>query len=152
MDDVAKSHTNKLLRVKLGQRLSLPELNDSMHWIERTFQAKCPTKGTPVSVAIPCERVSIEPAEVQEILCTALITQSDQQLWVVPHPSRIGGVVVHVYKIERLAVVHVAGRDSLMRSKSYLPIGRKRLSSMIWLSRSPRMRSERSSKKRLQKV
>jgi acyl carrier protein len=108
MDDVAKSHTNKLLRVKLGQRLSLPELNDSMHWIERTFQAKCPTKGTPVSVAIPCERVSIEPAEVQAILCAALITQSDQQLWVVPHPSRIGGVVVHVYRIDRLAVVHVA--------------------------------------------
>jgi hypothetical protein len=108
MDDVPKSDTNKLLRVKLGQRLSLPELNDSMHWIERTFTAKCPTKGTPISVAIPCERVSIEPTQVQAVLCTVLITEPSQQLWVVPHPTRIGGLVVHVYKIDRLAVVKAA--------------------------------------------
>ena len=33
MDAVPKSHTNKLLRVQLGQRLSLPEINDSMYAI-----------------------------------------------------------------------------------------------------------------------
>jgi len=35
-----KSHTNKLLRVKLGSRLGLPELSDSMSVWERTFEAK----------------------------------------------------------------------------------------------------------------
>lgn len=108
MDEVPKSHTNKLLRVKLGQRLSLPELNDSMHWIERTFQANCPPKGTPVSVAIPCDLVSVKPSQVQEILCEVLITDVEQQLLVVPHPTRIGGLVVHVYKIDRLAVIKAA--------------------------------------------
>lgn len=108
MDDVPKSHTNKLLRVKLGQRLSLPELNDSMHWIERTFQANCPPKGTPVSVAVPCERVSIDPAQVQAALIAELVVEPDQQLWVVPHPSRIGGLVIHVYKIDRMAVLKAA--------------------------------------------
>lgn len=34
-----KSHTNKLLRVKLGERLGLPEFTDSMSTWERTFEA-----------------------------------------------------------------------------------------------------------------
>jgi acyl-CoA synthetase (AMP-forming)/AMP-acid ligase II len=34
-----KSHTNKLLRVKLGSRLGLPEFNDAMSYWERTFDA-----------------------------------------------------------------------------------------------------------------
>jgi acyl-CoA synthetase (AMP-forming)/AMP-acid ligase II len=41
MDDgLPKSHTNKLLRVKLGSRLGLPEFSDSMSYWERTFEAK----------------------------------------------------------------------------------------------------------------
>ena len=34
-----KSHTNKLLRVKLGDRLGLPEFSDNMTTWERTFEA-----------------------------------------------------------------------------------------------------------------
>lgn len=39
-DGLPKSHTNKLLRVKLGSRLGLPEFSDTMSYWERTFEAK----------------------------------------------------------------------------------------------------------------
>ena len=106
---VPKSHTNKLLRVKLGQRLSLPELNDSMYAIERTFQANCPPQGTPVSVAIPCENVRVNPQEVQAVLRQALVIQPDEQeLLVVSHPSKLGALVAYVLNIDRMAVVLLA--------------------------------------------
>ncbi len=108
MNAVPKSHTNKLLRVKLGKRLSLPELNDSMYAIERTFEAQCPPQGTPVSVAIPCQRVKVRATEVQTILREHLVAGTHQDLIVVPHPRKIGTLVVHVYNIDRLRVVRVA--------------------------------------------
>lgn len=53
MDALPKNNTNKLLRVKLRERLGLPELNDGLYPIERTFEATCPPQGTPVKMAIP---------------------------------------------------------------------------------------------------
>lgn len=109
MDALPKSHTNKLLRVKLGQRLAIPEMNDNMYPIERTFSAKCPPQGTPVNVAIPCERVSVHPANIQAILRTAMnISSSNQNLVVAPHPRRIGALVVYVFNVDRLEVVTTA--------------------------------------------
>ena len=58
MDALPKSHTNKLLRVKLGQRLGLPELHDGMYPIERTFEAKCPPQGTAIQTPIPSNRIT----------------------------------------------------------------------------------------------
>lgn len=40
-----KSHTNKLLRVKLGDRLGLPEFSDDMTTWERTFEAQVSYQG-----------------------------------------------------------------------------------------------------------
>lgn len=108
MDALPKSHTNKLLRVKLGDRLSLPEMNDSMYAIERTFQAACPPIGTPVSVAIPCQRVKVDPVEVQRVLRNALVEGPHQELHVVPHPSKLGTLVVHVFNIDRVTVLREA--------------------------------------------
>jgi acyl-CoA synthetase (AMP-forming)/AMP-acid ligase II/acetyltransferase-like isoleucine patch superfamily enzyme len=109
IDAVPKSHTNKLLRVKLGQRLGLPELNDTMYPIERTFSAKCPPVGTAVSVAIPCEHVRIDEAAVQQSLQDALLQDPLQQaLVVLPHPTKLHHLVVYVYKIDRLQVVTTA--------------------------------------------
>ena len=109
MDGVPKSHTNKLLRVKLGQRLGLPELHDGMYPIERTFSAKCPPQGTPVAVAIPCQRVRIDETAVQTSLRQVLIKNPKQQVLVVlPHPTKLHHLVVYVYGINRLEVVQVA--------------------------------------------
>jgi acyl-CoA synthetase (AMP-forming)/AMP-acid ligase II len=108
MSALPKSHTNKLLRVGLGPRLSLPELNDSLYWIERTFTAECPPIGTPVSVAIPCQRVKVEASECQRILRKALVEGPHQDLLVVPHPHKIGTLVAHLYQLDRLAVIRKA--------------------------------------------
>jgi len=108
MNALPKSHTNKLLRVKLGQRLGLPEINDAMYPIERTFQAKCPPQGTPMQVAIVCERVSVKPMHVQTTLARHLVQQHDQQIVVTPHPSRLGSLVCHVYNIDRVKAIEVA--------------------------------------------
>lgn len=108
MDGLPKSHTNKLLRVKLGQRLNLPELNDGMYPIERTFQAKCPPQGTPLETLIPCEQVTVHAPTVQSILRAQLVTSRDQDLVVVPHPSRIGALVAYTYNMDRIWVVQVA--------------------------------------------
>ncbi len=108
MDGLPKSHTNKLLRVKLGQRLCLPELNDGMYPIERTFQAKCPPQGTPLETLIPCEQVTVHAPTVQSILRAQLLTSRNQDLVVVPHPSRIGALVAYLYNLDRVWVVQVA--------------------------------------------
>ena len=107
-DSIPRSHTNKLLRVKLGKRLALPEINDSMNAIERTYQATCPPQGTPVSVAIPCERVKVNARFVQAVLRAALVTNPSQDVIVVPHPTKLGALVSHVCNLNRLAVVQVA--------------------------------------------
>lgn len=108
MSALPKSHTNKLLRVGLGPRLSLPEIDDSLYWIERTFTAECPPIGTPVSVAIPCQRVKVLASEVQRILRKALVETSQNDLFVVPHPSKIGTLVAHLYQLDRLPVIRKA--------------------------------------------
>jgi acyl-CoA synthetase (AMP-forming)/AMP-acid ligase II/acetyltransferase-like isoleucine patch superfamily enzyme len=108
MSALPKSHTNKLLRVGLGPRLSLPEINDSMYWIERTFTAECPPTGTPVSVAIPCQRVKVQASECQAVLRKALVEGPYQDIIVVPHPSKIGTLVAHVYQLDRLHVIRKA--------------------------------------------
>ncbi len=129
MDALPKSHTNKLLRVKLGQRLNLPEMNDGMYPIERTYEATCPPQGTPVGVSIPCEQVSIDFEYIQEVLQDELgivydtyvdllgseastVPQPKESierlLMIEPHPARIGGIVVHVSNIDRLQVIKKA--------------------------------------------
>jgi carbonic anhydrase/acetyltransferase-like protein (isoleucine patch superfamily)/acyl carrier protein len=88
-----KSHTNKLLRVKLGTRLGLPELNDEMSTWERTFEAQCPPQGTPLEDAIPSKPISVDAAEVQQSLRKALQTEL---IWICDSINRPGAVVSHV--------------------------------------------------------
>lgn len=132
MNALPKSHTNKLLRVKLGQRLNLPELNDGMYPVERTYEATCPPQGTAVGVSIPCEPVTVDAEFVQEVLHDELgivydgyvdlvghatneqqktpeeKDSSERQVFVTAHPTRIGGLVAHVANIDRLQVIKKA--------------------------------------------
>ncbi|KAG7368376.1 AMP-binding enzyme [Nitzschia inconspicua] len=140
MNALPKSHTNKLLRVKLGQRLNLPELNDNMFPVERTFEATCPPQGTLVGVSIPSVAVTVDLEYIQAILRQELqifedishqhnggngillappdlsndslqqTTQPRRQLLVTSHPSRIGSVTVHVYNVKPEDVIHTAQR------------------------------------------
>ena len=114
LDALPKSATNKLLRVKLAQRLGLPELNDGLYPIERTFQARSPPQGTKVDTPIYCERVKVDPKAIQAKLTDALITPGlfddcrpdnefllGEEVIVVDHPSKIGSVVCYVRTVDR---------------------------------------------------
>lgn len=114
MGGLPKSHTNKLLRVKLGSRFGIPELNDDMPPFERTFEAKCPPQGTPLGVHIPISKVSVSADAVQEKLASALVANQDQQLLVTPHPVRSGALACYVYNIDRMKAIEVS-RDTLER-------------------------------------
>lgn len=108
-----KSHTNKLLRVKLGSRFKLSELNDDMtHWA-RTYEAICPKQGTTLTESIPCNLVSVCDREIETKLRSLLHTES---LWVVPYPDRPGAVVAHVdpNHVDRKDLIAVAS-DNLAR-------------------------------------
>eukprot|EP00977_Amphora_coffeiformis_P011081 scaffold2655_cov179-Amphora_coffeaeformis.AAC.14 len=98
-----KSHTNKLLRVKLASRLGLPEHTDDMTTWERTFEADCPKQGTPLSDPIPSRAASVEPMEVQSRLRRSYNTED---LWVHTHPNKKGAVVAFVGpKVDRSALI-----------------------------------------------
>jgi carbonic anhydrase/acetyltransferase-like protein (isoleucine patch superfamily)/acyl carrier protein len=108
VDGLPKSHTNKLLRVKLGERLGLPEFNDDMLPIERTFEAKCPAQGTALGVPIPSLKVTASAESVQNKLSKALVTKSGQLLIVKDHPIRKRALVCHVLGIDRVQAIEVA--------------------------------------------
>jgi acetyltransferase-like isoleucine patch superfamily enzyme/acyl carrier protein len=101
-----KSHTNKLLRVKLGSRLGLPEFSDNMSTWERTFEAKCPPQGTPLEDPIPSQPVKIDHETVEQTLRAQM---NNRNVWVVPHPQRPGALVAHVgEEMNALDLVEVA--------------------------------------------
>ena len=139
MNALPKSHTNKLLRVKLGQRLNLPELTDSMFPVQRTFEATCPPQGTLVGVSIPSEAIEVDLEYIQDILRSELEVPEDEpetqpehplqdvdiafdavkvptaegqkkQLLVTAHPSRIGSVTVHISNLSAEDVIHISER------------------------------------------
>ncbi|KAL4875621.1 hypothetical protein BJY04DRAFT_232342 [Aspergillus karnatakaensis] len=65
MDGVPKSN-NKLQRIRLGQRLGMETLSDSVPIAERHFEAACPPSGTALTVSIPQTRCLIDGNQVQE--------------------------------------------------------------------------------------
>jgi acyl carrier protein len=112
-----KSHTNKLLRVKLGQRFCLPELNDSMSSVERTFEGQCPSQGTDLDVPIPVHPVLVSAEKTEMQLRNKLITDEadpdhTKNLWVVHNAKRHGSLVCYVCNIPLVEVIETA-RDVL---------------------------------------
>ncbi|KAI0393121.1 acetyl-CoA synthetase-like protein [Xylariaceae sp. FL0594] len=58
MDDVPKRN-NKVLRVKLGERLDIPCIDDDTPYPSRHFSAQCPPPETALTVGIPSEPYAI---------------------------------------------------------------------------------------------
>jgi hypothetical protein len=108
MDSLPKSHTNKLLRVKLGTRLQLPDLSDDMNTTERTFEALCPPQGTPLDVPIQACRVTLDASDIESQLSALLAKNSGQRLVVAPHPRRARAFVCYLVKIERIKAIKTA--------------------------------------------
>lgn len=106
-DGLPRSHTNKLLRVKLGRRFQLPELSDGMNATARTFEAACPPQGTPLDTPIPATSVALQALEVEKELISLVREGSNQGLVVLPHPKRVGSLVCYLHNVERrLAINH----------------------------------------------
>lgn len=104
-----KSHTNKLLRVKLGSRFQLPELSDAMHTTERTFEATCPPQGTGLDVPIPARAVSVDASDMERKLTPLLVKPGGhERLAVVPHPSRAGAFCCYLVNIDRTKALETA--------------------------------------------
>jgi acyl-CoA synthetase (AMP-forming)/AMP-acid ligase II len=108
MDSLPKSHTNKLLRVKLGSRLRLPELSDDMNTTERTFEAVCPPQGTSLDIPIQARRVSLNADDIERQLYALLSRDVDQRLAVVPHRTRANAFVCYLVNIDRTEAIKTA--------------------------------------------
>ncbi|KHN99276.1 AMP-dependent synthetase/ligase [Metarhizium album ARSEF 1941] len=67
MDDLPKKN-NKVLRIKLGQRLGLPEISENTPYLRRHWEATCPAPDTALSVSIACAPCIID----QEAICKSL--------------------------------------------------------------------------------
>jgi hypothetical protein len=111
-----KSSTNKLLRVKLSERLGLPVLNDSMPNLERTFEADCPPQGTALSVSIPSWPVRVDTCTIEATLLKAVkenmnpaeSADASFELLVIPHQTRKGQLVCYLKNIDAETVVKIA--------------------------------------------
>jgi len=108
MGSLPKSHSNKLLRVKLGTRLQLPELSDEFNTAERTFEAVCPPQGTVIDVLIQANRVALDASDIGSQLSLLLVKSSDQRLVVVPHPRLTCAFVCYLVNIDQIQAIKTA--------------------------------------------
>ncbi|EXK27290.1 hypothetical protein FOMG_16109 [Fusarium oxysporum f. sp. melonis 26406] len=59
MNDLPKNN-NKVLRIKLGQRLGLPSVTDDTPYMGRHWDAVCPPADTPLSEPVQCSPCSVD--------------------------------------------------------------------------------------------
>lgn len=59
MSDLPKKN-NKVLRIKLAERLSVPQLTDETAYLARHWEADCPPPDTDLSVSISCRPCSVD--------------------------------------------------------------------------------------------
>ncbi|KAJ3064506.1 hypothetical protein HDU98_012091 [Podochytrium sp. JEL0797] len=58
MNDIPKNQTGKPLRIKLAERMSLPEQRDTIPLRDRLFEAQAPVNGTALTIPIQVSRVN----------------------------------------------------------------------------------------------
>ncbi|KAH6892875.1 hypothetical protein B0T10DRAFT_400310 [Thelonectria olida] len=59
MDDLPKKN-NKVLRIQLGQRLSIPDITNDTPYLQRHWEATCPPPDTALSVPIPSSPCTVD--------------------------------------------------------------------------------------------
>lgn len=69
MDDLPRKN-NKILRIKLAERLNVPQLSDDTAYLARHWEAVCPPPDTDLSVRIQCQPCNIDLSLLwKEIAC-----------------------------------------------------------------------------------
>ncbi|KAG8427643.1 putative secondary metabolism biosynthetic enzyme [Metarhizium acridum] len=71
MDDLPKKN-NKVLRIKFGQRLGLPDLSENIPYLRRHWEAICPAPDTALSMSIECAPCCIDSEAIQQSLNAAV--------------------------------------------------------------------------------
>lgn len=71
MDDLPKKN-NKVLRIKLADRLSVPQLTDGTAYLARHWEADCPPPDTDLSVPIFCRPCSVDSDVVWKEVASAI--------------------------------------------------------------------------------
>lgn len=71
MDDLPKKN-NKVLRIKLADRLSVPQLTDGTAYLARHWEADCPPPDTDLSVSISCRPCSVDKGVVWKEIASAI--------------------------------------------------------------------------------
>ncbi|KKA26603.1 hypothetical protein TD95_003413 [Thielaviopsis punctulata] len=64
MNALPKSN-NKIMRIKMAQRLSLPTINDATPYMSRHWEGDCPPDNTPLSVEIPGRPCQADLTEIK---------------------------------------------------------------------------------------
>ena len=108
LDGLPKSHTNKLLRVKLGSRFGLPELNDNMNTLQRTFEGKCPPQGESLDTPIPVRAVQVSAEKTELVLKQELCDTAKKDLKLIENQKRAGSLVCYLCGIPRVEAIEVA--------------------------------------------
>jgi acetyltransferase-like isoleucine patch superfamily enzyme/acyl carrier protein len=80
MDDLPKKN-NKVLRIKLGQRLGIPEITDDMPYLDRHWDAVCPPPDTVLSVSIPCARCTVDHKSISASLAREVPSDFRSHFW-----------------------------------------------------------------------
>lgn len=73
MDGGVPTNNNKVLRIKLADRMALPEVSDAIALFDRHYEAKCPLPNTPLSEAIMCNPVAFPNIAAIRAQCQALL-------------------------------------------------------------------------------
>lgn len=72
MDAGLPTNNNKVLRIRLAERLGLPTFSDSTPPAGRYFEAQCPPVNTPLQTPIACHRLRVSHACLAELAASLL--------------------------------------------------------------------------------
>ncbi|KAH6691405.1 peroxisomal-coenzyme A synthetase [Plectosphaerella plurivora] len=79
MDDLPKNN-NKVLRIKLAERLDMSEVTNDTSYLDRHWEAVCPPPDTPLSVKIPASRCRLDHDDITRCLRSVIPSGFDVHL------------------------------------------------------------------------
>jgi acyl-CoA synthetase (AMP-forming)/AMP-acid ligase II/acetyltransferase-like isoleucine patch superfamily enzyme/acyl carrier protein len=81
MDDGLPTNNNKVLRIKLAERMGLPETSDHTPLRERCYEAICPPPNTHLSTLISCTALRLDHSCLQDA-CRPLLPDGVDLHWI----------------------------------------------------------------------
>ena len=116
MDGGVPTNNNKVLRIRLAERLGLPQISDSSSQAERYYEALCPPVNTSLGTTIPCSLLQTSHDELRAACKLAIPTAYDvhvrrdasdfyQELLIAPNPDPRTHHTVHSFSSSEAATL-----------------------------------------------